>query len=135
MTFDEAIDAVTDQPELCLTGIALDRRGDWMTVYFLSSEGQTVEMFSERAQLFSQHLVHCELEIESAPTEALLLDYGDHSGVFGSVGVSEQALSTLLPSLPDPGTTEPAEFKALAVQAAEASGFLTLVEPQPGEAV
>lgn len=133
MTFDEAIDAISTQPEVCLTGIALDRRGEVMSVYFLSAEGQAIKAFSEHAQLFSLDLVSCELDIESVPVEALLLDYADHSDVFGREGVNEHALQALLPALPDPSTTDPAEFKKLAVQAAEDSGFITVVDPNQGK--
>ncbi len=135
MTFDEAIDAVSAQPDLCLTGIALDRKGEWMTIYFLASEDQTPELFCERTQLFSGRQENCEFDMKEAPAEAMLIDYSDHAEVMGRMGVNEHALRALLPDLPDPNVTKHAEFKSLAVQAAQASEFITIVESHPGEAV
>jgi hypothetical protein len=130
MTFDEAIAAVTDQPDLCLTGITLDRRGEWLTLYFLSSSADgpdEIKLASERLQLFTSHRTVTGYDLDSAPIEAMLIDYADHSEFFGRGGSGEDVLSALFPELPNPDETTLDEFQELTVRAAEASDYITIV--------
>ncbi|MCG6539744.1 hypothetical protein MCB86_06600 [Pseudomonas sp. KSR10] len=42
MTFDEAVAAVTDQLELCLTGLTLDRKGECLILHARQAEPSVV---------------------------------------------------------------------------------------------
>ena len=128
MTFDEAITAVTEQPGLRLTGVTLGRRGEWLTVYFLAFKNFSgVELSSERVQLFTSRREASTHSLDSAPTEAMLVDYTDHAAEIGEEGIGAHSLYALFPELPDPEACVPEDFKVLAVQAAEASGFVTII--------
>jgi len=128
MTFDEAITVVSDNPGVRLTGITLDKHGEWLTVYFLSSPGDgQVDLSCERAQLFTPNREVSSYPLDSAPAEALLVDYTDHAAVIGRQSPSEHSLFALFPELPNPDESMPDDFKVLAVQAAEASDFVTVV--------
>lgn len=128
MTFDEAIAAATENPGLRLTGITLDKHGEWLTVYFLSSaEEGGVALSSKRAQLFTSQREVSSYSIDSAPAEAMLVEYTDHAAQIGHAGISEHSLHALFPELPKPEDSVLDDFKVLAVQAAEESGFVTVV--------
>lgn len=130
MTFDEAITAVTDQPDQCLTGFTLDRRGEWLTMYHLSSGADDIgdiELTSERLQLFTSHRAVTRHGVDSAPIEAMLIDYAEYNQAVGRGGAGEDVLRAVFPELPNPDETASLEFQELAVRAAEASEFITIV--------
>jgi hypothetical protein len=130
VTFDEAIIAVTDQPDLCLTGFTLDRRGEWLTLYFLSSAADDVgdiDLTSEQFQLFTSHRAVTRHGLDSAPIEAMLIDYADYNQAVGRGGAGEDVLRALFPELPNPDETASLEFQELAVRVAEASDFIAIV--------
>ena len=133
MTFDEAVTTVSEQPDLCLTGLALDRRGEWLAVYFLCSTSSTsstqkrIQLTCERAQLFSTRCEVVEYDVDSAPAEAMLVEYTDHSAELRRRNAGEQRLRALFPELPEPEESGTDEFRGLAVQAAEASDYITVV--------
>lgn len=133
MTFDEAVTAVSDQPDLCLTGLALDGRGEWLTVYFLCSKNPEsaapvqVQLTCERVQLFGSQREVFDYEVDSAPTEAMLLEFTDQSTLLERRNVGEHTLLALFPELPPPEGIDKEEFRVLAIRAAEASAFVTVV--------
>lgn len=130
MNFDEAIATVTDQPALCLTGFTLDRRGEWLTLYYLCSgadDSGDIELTSEQLQLFTSHRTVTRHGLDSAPIEAMLVDYADYNQAVGRGGAGEDVLRAVLPGLPNPDETASLEFQELAVRAAEASDFITIV--------
>ena len=130
MTFDEAIATVSEQPDLCLTGLAMDGRGEWFTVYFLCSPSEASGrpgLACDRVQLFTSRREVKQYDVDSAPSEAMLVDYTNHSAVLERRNAGEQSLLALFPELPDPNECEPDEFKTLAIQAAGMSEYMTLV--------